>query len=306
MSLAVTLDTNETIFAAEETPEGVERREEEDARGHEDSLFAKWKNCPEPSASWTACHSAYMFFFGFMIPTGVCFGVNYGVATAIFRSNVPPTLWGWESVPIAGDFAMIVLIQQIVNWLLAGTLQQADILNGLVAPLQRGAISWWPDKNSRWEWWLQGPELLISPRTEPNKSCCARLKDSIYRALPWILYGMVFVWPIFTGVSYAIWGSKGYNSYPQPEFMCATYGGTLALITTPPWTLMTMISIGQRIHDERTAASLSGSPNTVFPSSATIAAPSLQLNNGATFAKLEAPALGQNSSAESLNFSSIA
>jgi len=43
----------------------------------------------------------------------------------------------------------------------------------------------------------------------------------------------VLFWPIFMGVTAAIWGSDGYNNFPQPELILAVYGFCLAALTTP-------------------------------------------------------------------------
>lgn len=213
------------------------------------TLEEEWKDVQEPS-EWTCCHSVYLVLLATILPSGICFGVNYGVATALFRDKSSPTLWGWESVPIAGDFAMIVLVQQLLNWMLVCTMQSYDVLNGLVAPL-RQQPGWWPQRENALHWWFQPPELILAPREDPHKQCCKRVTDSLLRGLFFAVLSFLFMWPLFTGASFAIWGNSSYNSYPQPQFMASVFGMTMASIVTPFWFLMVVIHIGIRIRDDR-------------------------------------------------------
>ena len=231
-----------------------------DCDNHEDrgpigGILDVWRKCKHPTPVWTNRHSFYFIVFGTIIPTAVCFAVNFGVACAVFMGKPSPTLWSFP-IPIAGNYFAIIAVQTIINFPLAGSLVQFDILNGLSVSLLPAFWPSFPDIEDKTflGWFLQPPELLIAPRNDVDKSFKKRLIDTFQRIGFWIVICFVALWPIFTGVTYAIWGDSDYNSYPQPEFMSAVLGGFLALLTCPMWAILVKISMGKRIHEERALA----------------------------------------------------
>lgn len=219
-------------------------------RGPPGGILARWKSCALPSAQWTARHSLYFCTVGCLLPSLICFGVNFGVGVAIFRGKPPPTMWAFP-IPLAGDYAAVILVQTIINYPLFGTLSTLDIANGLVPPLLPSALSIIEMDTHTWlGWLLQPPELLFPPVDSKNKPVLARVGDTLKRVGVWFVLAFIPLWPLFTGVTYAIWGLDGYNSYPQPEFIAATLGAVLALVTCPAWTLVSLLDMGKRIQEE--------------------------------------------------------
>lgn len=215
-------------------------------RGPPGGIRGRWTKCQEPSPLWTPRHSIYFGIVGVFLPTLLCFAVNFGVATAIFRGKPPPTMWAFP-IPLAGDFAAIILVQTIINYPLFGTLSTFDILNGLAPPLLPSAMSLVDTETC---WLLQPPEIFFPPIGAPDKHGRARIGDTLKRTGAWFVLAFIPLWPLFTGITYAIWGLDGYNSYPQPEFIAATLGGVLALATCPVWTLVSLLNLGKRIQLE--------------------------------------------------------
>lgn len=227
-----------------------DRIDDDEDVGRRGPIRRRWNKCKMPSNIWTARHSLYCGIVGSLLPTMICFAVNFGVATALFRGNPPPTMWAFP-VPLAGDFAAIILVQTIINYPLFGTLSTFDILNGLAPPLLPSAMSLVEmDTETYLGWLLQPPELFFPPIKAPDKQVKGRIADTLKRIGAWFVLAFIPLWPLFTGITYAIWGLDGYNSYPQPEFIAATLGGVLAFATCPVWTLVTLLNLGKRIQLE--------------------------------------------------------
>jgi len=221
-------------------------------RGVPNGILMRWKRCQFPSDSWLRGHTIYIAIFGVLIPTLVCFGVNFGVAVAIFRGNPPPTMWQFP-IPIAGNYAAVIIVQTIVNFPLVGAASTLDTLNGLAPSLSPRALFMEMDPDTMLGWFLQPSELIYPPIMERSKSYCRRMLDTWKRTWLWILIQFIVIWPLFTGITWKIWGDKSYNDYPQPEFLSATLGGVLALCTCPIWAVITMLNMGARIEEENSS-----------------------------------------------------
>lgn len=245
----------------------------------EQSLKLKWlSKCKSPTLTLTYKQLAYIILIQGFIASLISFGINYGIAVAVFKNpnNDTPTMWQFP-VPIAGNFGVLAIIEMVLIYVLDGSLILMDILNGLIEPIHpdNTAISkYWPtNKRSRNNinnfnsssknesitynrlydphWWLRPPELIVLPESINEKSWSSRIYISFIRSIPWIIVGFFLTWPLFVGVSYAIWGNSNYNSYPQPQFMSATYGGVLILLTNPWLALVTLVYMGAKVSRER-------------------------------------------------------
>lgn len=234
---------------------GVGDVESDYFRGPPGGILRTWKWCKMPSEAWERGHTFYMLVFGTLIPLLVCFGSNFGVAMAIFMNNPPPTMWSFgASPPIAGNYAAIIIVQTTINFPLVGALGTLDTLNGLCPSLSPSSMFSEVDPDTWLGWLFEPSELVYPPILDRQKLYCRRVFDTLRRIGAWILIQFVLIWPLFTGISYRIWGDTGFNSYPQPEFMSAVLGGVLALFTCPIWTLITMVHMGMRIQEENAQA----------------------------------------------------
>lgn len=62
-----------------------------------------------------------------------------------------------------------------------------------------------------------------------------------------MIMSFVVIWPIACGVCYSLYGHKGYDDYPTPQWSSAIVGGVCALITCPFWAIITMVRVGEQV-----------------------------------------------------------
>jgi hypothetical protein len=95
-------------------------------------------------------------------------------------------------------------------------------------------------------WWLSQSEIVLPP-IGPQKSMNSRVLNHCKRSLPWMIMSFVVIWPIACGVCYSLYGHKGYDDYPTPQWSSAIVGGVCALITCPFWAIITMVRVGEQV-----------------------------------------------------------
>ena len=71
------------------------------------------KKVRDPTTIITTHQKIWIFLQGFLIPTAVCYGVNYGVALLAFKNQPPPTLWNFP-LPIAGQYGVTAVVGNIL------------------------------------------------------------------------------------------------------------------------------------------------------------------------------------------------
>ena len=211
-------------------------------------LRSSWTKLKPVSASWTKVHTIHCVGLGCLLPTLMCGAANFWVAVRIFKEEPPPTMWDFP-IPMAGNFFVLIIVQTFANFVLSGVIQLCDVLNGIVPPLDPGALSWYPKPDSPLFWWMRPTELILPPRDELDKFFIERLLDSILRAGVWILAAEIIFWPLSTIITYSIYGNTGYNSYPQPQWICCVLGAVHATVFMPLWQVSAYTSIGQRLLD---------------------------------------------------------
>ena len=217
------------------------------------SLRDMWKDCREP-CTWSTRHTVHLILIGTLMPTLFCTGANFGVAVGIFGGQDAPTMWDFP-IPLAGNYFAITFVQMFANYVISGCLQVHDVLCGLVPPLHPSSaiLAYWPKEDSTLYWYMQPTELILAPRDDPDKPFEFRLLDSIVRAGFWVVIAAIPGVPLSIGITYALYGADGYNSYPLPQWLGAIYGGILSIIFMPLWQLSAEITLGHRIIAEREA-----------------------------------------------------
>ncbi|PWN52213.1 hypothetical protein IE53DRAFT_312561, partial [Violaceomyces palustris] len=63
--------------------------------------------------------------------------INFGVATAMYRSAPSINLWTFSRSTVAGDMGVTVIIQQIVSFIITSSLVHHDLAAGPIGPLRR-------------------------------------------------------------------------------------------------------------------------------------------------------------------------
>jgi hypothetical protein len=211
-------------------------------------VIPEWMSTTKQPTEYFSCRQIVWLSIQGIASTGICWGVNYGLGLIVYTSdNPPPTLWNFP-VPIAGHLGMLCIIEVLINWILVGTLQTYDVLTGIVEPMHpKVLLKLWPTKDHKLEWWLRTSDIALIPENSDERYWGMRIKSSLLRSFPWMLYSFCLTWPLFSGISFAIWGDTGYNTFPLPQYITATCGAAISLVTVPIWGLITLVSLGSRI-----------------------------------------------------------
>jgi hypothetical protein len=176
---------------------------------------------------------------------GICFAANIGICTVAMMGQ-EVSLFKFP-IPMAGAYAIVILIEVLLNWFISGCLLSLDVLNGRISPVKREAIPWWPSTDSYWEknGYMNISEL-IAP-TFKHAPLLQRLKSHLWIMLPWILYVFILLYPLALLISYLVWGLYRYREFNlQPEILCAFLGSMIAIITVPIWSIMALASVGEK------------------------------------------------------------
>ena len=214
------------------------------------------KDIKTPLKSLTMRQRVWLVVQG-VASTGICWGVNYGISIGVYRDAPPPTLWQFP-LPLAVHFGVLCIVETLINWLIIGSLQALDLKSGLVEPLHPEAVRhWWPSPDNHLTWWLCPSDLVFPPATLREQFLGRRLFLTLVRSVPWMVFVFVLVFPSFCLVVYALWGSNGYNSFPLPQYLTATFGGVIAAVSVPLWSVMSLVYVGTRVVSEESEVPLS-------------------------------------------------
>lgn len=185
--------------------------------------------------------------------TGICWGVNYGISIAVYKGVPPPTLWQFP-LPLAGHFGVLCIVETLINWVIVGSLQAIDLKSGLVEPLHPSTLrNWWPSTENKITWWLCLSDLVIPPEKIEDRLMSRRIPLTLLRSTPWMLFVFVLVFPTYCLVTYTLWGDRGYNAFPLPQYITATFGGLIAFVTIPFWSLISLVYVGRRVSSNERA-----------------------------------------------------
>jgi hypothetical protein len=176
---------------------------------------------------------------------GICFAANLGLCILAMMGN-KVSLFQFP-IPMAGAYAIVIIIEVIVNWFISGSMLCMDVLNGRITPINPEAIRYWPQKGGYFE--LNGYlniSELIAP-TYKKTTICERLKFHFTIMLPWVLYVFFLLYPLALLISYLAWGLDNYQGFNlQPEILCGFLGSMIAITTIPVWSIMALASVGDK------------------------------------------------------------
>ncbi|KAF9125911.1 hypothetical protein BGW39_007081 [Mortierella sp. 14UC] len=168
-------------------------------------------------------------------------GINFGLATAMYRNNKHPVyIWPLPNT-LAGDIAVTIIIQQALTWILDRLAVRGDLKKGLVAPLRM------PAEASKLVRWFVGLEDVKAPG-RPG------FVFHFKRIVVLIVMSFLVYWPITIGVIYGLKsGDVGaatgdhagdFNLWPFPQIFKGVYSACLGL-TTPFVSYVTLIYEGE-------------------------------------------------------------
>ncbi|KAF9138422.1 hypothetical protein BG015_002392 [Linnemannia schmuckeri] len=171
-------------------------------------------------------------------------GINFGLATAMYKNNKHPVyIWPLPNT-LAGDMAVTIIIQQALTWILDRLAVRGDLKKGLVAPLRM------PSDASSLVRWFVG---LKDVKAAGKPGFAFHFK----RVVVYIVATFLLYWPITIGVLYGLKsGHVGaavadgahaageFNLWPFPQIFKAVYSAALGL-TTPFVSYVTLIYEGE-------------------------------------------------------------
>ena len=196
-----------------------------------------------------------------IINSMVCFGVNFALVTASFYGKDDVKLFEFPST-VAGAYALTILIELTLNWLSNGIIMTLEIKNGKVPPLHPNSVPWWPKlgdfETSSIVHYTNLTELVLPSsllRNKSNEMSCwhsiSRFLRFQSRSLPWMLYIGIVLLPVYTAVTYLLYGFDDYTDFPQPQFLVSIFGVLIVFLTMPIWTISTLGYVGYRMLDEQ-------------------------------------------------------
>ncbi|KAK3825223.1 MAG: hypothetical protein J3Q66DRAFT_102436 [Benniella sp.] len=185
-----------------------------------------------------------MHCIGAMILDG---GINFGLATAMYKkAKDPVALWPLPNT-LAGDAAVTIIIQQALTWILDRFAVNGDLNKGLVAPLRM------PKNASAVVQWFVGLNHI-----EVHTTLSGKIKYNLRfhgtRIAVLILATFVLYWPITIGIlsGLKIHGvgkdhsdlGGDFNTWPLPEIFKGVYGFAVGM-TTPFVSYIALIYQGE-------------------------------------------------------------
>jgi hypothetical protein len=216
-------------------------------------LSEEWQaKCQSPTSSITSAQWFWIWKHA-IVCAMVAFGVNFGLTTATFYGKDDPTLWEFPT-PVAGTYAITVFIEITLNWFINGIVMTLEIKHGKIPPLDPSGLSWGPscDTSPWFRWYLNLSDLILpsvkSKQTEEDKgpSFLWKFYCTHLRSLPWMVITGVTLLPLYTLITWLLYGEENYNDFPQPELLTAIFGFFLAIFTMPIWAIMTLAHVGER------------------------------------------------------------
>ncbi|KAG0329409.1 hypothetical protein BGZ99_002120 [Dissophora globulifera] len=185
-----------------------------------------------------------MHLIGSMILDG---GINFGIATAMYKGNSNPVhLWSLPN-SLAGDAAVTLIIQQLLTWVLDRLSIRGDVRKGLVAPLRMPA-----NAHAVLRWFVGLKDVRVHTSRKDKIKHYIRFNAPRYAA--YFLASFVIYWPITMGILAGLkahgigkdYSGKGgdFNNWPMPQIFKGVYGAVVGL-TTPFVSYIALIYEGE-------------------------------------------------------------
>lgn len=211
----------------------------------------------DPVDGLTSRHVLYLVFMHMIGAMCLDGGINFGLATAMYKNTKDPvSLWPLPNT-LAGDAAVTIIIQITLTWILDRLAVGGDLKKGLVSPLRM------PRHAKPWLRWYVGLNDLRAYQSQ--KTAAAGGHSRKEAALFWIgFHGkriavmivatFVVFWPITIGILSGLrtqgvgrdYSDRGgdFNVWPFPEIFKGVYGFALGA-TTPFVSYVALIYQGE-------------------------------------------------------------
>ncbi|KAG0259351.1 hypothetical protein DFQ27_004093 [Actinomortierella ambigua] len=203
----------------------------------------------QPVDGLTTRHVLYLIIMhtiGAMILDG---GINFGLATAMYKSTkFPVSLWPLPNT-LAGDSAVTIILQQTLTWILDRLAVVGDLKKGMVAPLRM------PSNASGLVRWFVGIEYSkVHPQTLGERLSYV-FHFHVKRIVVIIVATFIVYWSLAIAVLSILKANAvgadhsglggDFNPWPMPEIYKGIYGALLGL-TTPFMTYIALIWNGEQ------------------------------------------------------------
>ncbi|KAK5816415.1 hypothetical protein F5H01DRAFT_340810 [Linnemannia elongata] len=197
-----------------------------------------------PVYGLTTRHIVYLIFMHTIGAMILDAGINFGLATAMYKNNKNPVyIWPLPNT-LAGDMAVTIIIQQTLTWILDRLAVRGDLKKGLVAPLRMPS-----DASSLVRWFVGLEDVKAAGKTG--------LVFHFKRVAVYVVATFLIYWPITIGILYGLKsGHVGagvadetraageFNLWPFPQIFKGVYSAALGL-TTPFVSYVTLIYVGE-------------------------------------------------------------
>ncbi|KAG0300917.1 hypothetical protein BGZ97_003022 [Linnemannia gamsii] len=200
-----------------------------------------------PVSGLTTRHIVYLIFMHTIGAMILDAGINFGLATAMYKNNKNPVyIWPLPNT-LAGDIAVTIIIQQTLTWILDRLAVRGDLKKGLVAPLRMPSDA---PKLVRWFVGLEDVKAAGRPG----------IAFHVKRVVAIVVASFLLYWPITIGILYGLkndhvgavasdgagaQAAGDFNLWPFPQIFKGVYSAALGL-TTPFISYVTLIYEGEK------------------------------------------------------------
>ncbi|KAF9978064.1 hypothetical protein BGZ73_003804 [Actinomortierella ambigua] len=205
---------------------------------------------PKPAVSGlTTRHILYLIIMHTIGAMILDAGINFGLATAMYKNTKDPvSLWPLPNT-LAGDSAVTIILQQGLTWILDRLAVAGDLKKGMVAPLRM------PAKAPSLVRWFVGIEYSkVQPQTWGERWSYI-FNFHVKRMAVIIVATFIVYWPIAIGILSGLKANGigadhtdlggDFNPWPMPEIYKGVYAAMLGL-TTPLMTYIALIWHGEQ------------------------------------------------------------
>lgn len=163
-----------------------------------------WNKCLETTPCLNSSQICYIILQT-CVSSVLCFLVNFALCTVAMYGKPAPPFWEFPTCIIT-SYLLTVILEVTVNWFINTSVMSLEVTWGKVAPLDSRSLSWWPAKDSSLYWYLTVSDLVIAPVVTPTATYFQRISWHERRSLPWLLFILLTVTPIFCGLTYVAYG----------------------------------------------------------------------------------------------------
>eukprot|EP01134_Creolimax_fragrantissima_P007304 CFRG7304T1 len=180
-----------------------------------------------------------------IILQGLFTAIVVGAVTAaihylVWREETSLSAWQWDPLPLAGDAALSIGIQQGITALLSGPVCRYQIRKGMVAPLILDSKSKMNSPNGIYWFTVEDHSIWKGRRVERQ-----RFKNTLRRGAVFVCLSLLFLWPPFAGILSVVLATYGRMLVWQSILFFGVMQALIGFLTTPIVAYIALISAGR-------------------------------------------------------------